>query len=91
MALTKITANVIEAGAISTASLADTSITADIDDWIENAALNRARLAKEQIIADLIRHCNENDIALAVGEAAQVTQAFELGVAEVYTDVPFPS
>src|SRR6056300_452734 len=29
MALTKITANVIEAGAISTASLADTSITAD--------------------------------------------------------------
>src|SRR6056300_1300043 len=29
MALTKITANVIEAGAISTASIADTSITAD--------------------------------------------------------------
>lgn len=81
---TTITLNDTEEKAMST-------ITADIDDWIENAALNRARLAKEQIIADLIIHCNQNDIALAVGEAAQVTQAFELGVAEVYTDVPFPS
>lgn len=81
---TTITLNDTEEKAMST-------ITADIDDWIENAALNRARLAKEEIIADLIRHCNQNDIALAVGEAAQVTQAFELGVAEVYTDVPFPS
>ena len=67
------------------------TITADIDDWVQNAALNRARIAKEEIIADLIRHCNANDIALAVGEAAQVTQAFDLGVAEVYADVPFPS
>lgn len=67
-----------------------TTITNDIDDWINNAAKNRARIAKEEIISDLIKHCNENDIALAVGEAAQVTQAFDLGVAEVYADVPFP-
>jgi len=81
----------------TTVTLTDTeekamsTITANIDDWITNAALNRARIAKEEIIADLIRHCNENDIALAVGEAAQVDQAFDLGVAELYTDVPFPS
>ena len=81
---TTITLNDTEEKAMST-------ITADIDDWIENAALNRARIAKEEIIADLITHCNANGIALAVGEAAQVTQAFELGVAEVYTDVPFSS
>jgi hypothetical protein len=81
----------------TTVTLTDTeekamsTITANIDDWITNAALNRARIAKEEIIADLIKHCNANDIALAVGEAAQVTQAFDLGVAELYTDVPFPS
>ena len=81
----------------TTVTLTDTeekamsTITADIDDWVQNAALNRARIAKEEIIADLIRHCNANDIALAVGEAAQVDQAFDLGVAELYTDVPFPS
>jgi len=27
-----------------------------------------------------MEHCNENDIALAVGKAAQINQAFELGV-----------
>jgi hypothetical protein len=81
----------------TTVTLTDTeekamsTITADIDDWVQNAALNRARIAKEEIIADLIRHCNANNIALAVGEAAQVDQAFDLGVAELYTDVPFPS
>ena len=81
----------------TTVTLTDTeekamsTITANIDDWITNAALNRARIAKEEIISDLIKHCNANNIALAVGEAAQVDQAFDLGVAELYTDVPFPS
>ena len=80
----------------TTVTLSDTeekamlTITADIDDWVQNAALNRARIAKEEIISDLIRHCNANDIALAVGEAAQVDQAFDLGVAEAFGDVPFP-
>jgi hypothetical protein len=62
------------------------TVTANIDDWIQNAALNRARIAKEEIIANLIAHCNANGIALAVGEDAQVTQAFDLGVAEVFGD-----
>ena len=55
-------------------------ITADIDDWITNAVNNRARLAKEEIISLNTAHCNANDIAIAVGGDAQVTQAYDLGV-----------
>ena len=60
-------------------------ITADIDDWITNAATNRARLAKEEILDKLYTHCNANSIALAVGEDAQVTQAYDLNVVEKLT------
>ena len=55
-------------------------ITADIDDWITNAVNNRVRLAKEEIISLNTTHCNANDIAIAVGADAQVTQAYDLGV-----------
>ena len=54
--------------------------TTDVDDWISNAAHNRARIAKEEIIAKNIAHCNANSIAIAVGEDAQVQQAYDLGV-----------
>lgn len=54
------------------------TITPDVDDWITNVATNRARIAKEEIIAMLITHCNENNIAIATGEAAQVDQAYTL-------------
>lgn len=53
---------------------------ADVKDWIDNAAKNRARIAKDEIIALNAAHCNANAIAIAVGEDAQVTQAFTLGV-----------
>ena len=42
----------------TTVTLTDTeekamsTITADIDDWVQNAALNRARIAKEEIISE---------------------------------------
>ncbi len=52
----------------------------DVKDWIDNAAKERARVAKEEIIAINTKHCNANSIAIAVGEDAQVTQAFTLGV-----------
>ena len=54
-------------------------ITADIDDWIKNAVNNRARLSKEEIISLNTAHCNANDIAIAVGGDAQITQAYDLG------------
>ena len=55
-------------------------VAVGVKDWIDNAAKNRARIAKEQIIALNTAHCNANSIAIAVGEDAQVTQAFTLGV-----------
>ena len=61
-------------------------IAADVDDWITNAATNRARVAIDEIVAKLVEHCNANDIALAVGRDAQVTQAYDLGVVSAATD-----
>tara|TARA_B100000470_G_C19410563_1_gene224053 strand:- start:78 stop:311 length:234 start_codon:yes stop_codon:yes gene_type:complete len=60
-------------------------IAVDVDAWITNAATNRARIAKEEIIDKLVTHCNANSIALAVGEDAQVTQAYDLNVVEKLT------
>tara|TARA_Y100000310_G_scaffold316169_1_gene367583 strand:+ start:566 stop:799 length:234 start_codon:yes stop_codon:yes gene_type:complete len=60
-------------------------IAVDVDDWITNAATNRARIAKEEIIDKLVTHCNANSIALAVGEDAQVTQAYDLNIVEKLT------
>ena len=60
-------------------------IAVDVDAWITNAATNRARKAKEEIIDKLVAHCNANSIALAIGEDAQVTQAYDLNVVEKLT------
>ena len=71
-----------------TVSLSDTQIKslayvgADPQEWMENAITNRARKATDEIVALLVKHCNANDIALAVGTDAQVTQAFDLGVVQ---------
>ncbi len=55
-------------------------VMVDIDSWTDNAVTNRARIAKDEIISLLIAHCNANSIAIATGEDAQVTQAYDLGV-----------
>jgi len=62
-------------------------LTADVDEWITNAATNRARIAKEEILALNTAHCNANSIAIAVGEDAQVTQAYTLGVVKTAAQV----
>lgn len=51
-------------------------------EWADNAVTNRANVASDEIIALLVTHCNENEIALAVGKSAQINQAFDLGVVE---------
>ena len=58
------------------------TVMVDIDDWITNAATNRARIAKEDILAINMAHCNANNIALATGEDAQVQQAYDLKLVE---------
>lgn len=69
-----------------TITLTDTQVKAleyvakDPKEWIQNAATARAQIATAEIITKLTAHCNENSIALAIGEAAQVTQAYDLGV-----------
>ena len=55
-------------------------VAADVQDWADNALTNRARIAKDEIIALLVAHCNANDVAIATGEDAQITQAYELEV-----------
>ena len=55
-------------------------------DWIDNAVKERARIAKEEIISLNTAHCNKNSIAIAVGEDAQVTQAYTLGVVKSAAD-----
>ena len=74
-----------------TITLTDTEIKSlktvmvDIDEWVTNAATNRARIAKKDIIAKLVEHCNANDITIATGEDAQVTQAYTLNIVEEVT------
>jgi len=58
-----------------------------IQDWAENLIHNRARVAQEEIIAKLIAHCNSNNIALAVGVDAQITQAYTLGVVDTAQNI----
>ena len=57
-------------------------ICADKSVWIQNAAIVRAYKESKEIRRILMDHCNANDIAMAVGEEAQVSQAFELGIVE---------
>ena len=56
-------------------------------DWADNALTNRARIAIEEIIAALVAHCNANNITIATGEAAQVAQAYTLGVVDTAANV----
>lgn len=59
-------------------------VTDDPKNWITNAAEARAQRAVAEILPLLTAHCNEKGIQLAVGEAAQVTQAYDLGVIKKY-------
>ena len=58
-----------------------------VQDWCDNAIHNRARISQEEIIAKLVAHCNANEIALATGADAQVTQAYSLGVVDTAKNV----
>ena len=58
-----------------------------VQDWADNALKNRARIAKDEIISLLVTHCNANGVALAVGEDAQVAQAYDLGIVKTAAQV----
>jgi len=78
-----------------TITLTDTQVKSaetemmDIQEWLENAIFVRADIAQKNIIEKLVTHCNENEIALAVGVDAQVQQAYDLGLVIRAADVVF--
>ena len=62
-------------------------VSYSVQDWCDNAIHERARIAQEEIIAALTAHCNANDVAIATGVDAQVTQAYSLGVVETAKNI----
>lgn len=57
------------------------------EDWVENAVSARVQVAKDKILAILQQHCNENEIAMAVGVDAQIQQAYDLGIVKTAAQV----
>lgn len=76
-----------------TTTLTDTQVKGleyaakDPKEWIANAAQARASIAIAEIIEKNTAHCNTNSIAIAVGEDAQVTQAFTVGAVKTAAQV----
>ena len=52
----------------------------DINEWIVNAAKHRASVAANEIIEINTEYCNKNEIAIDVGQLAQIEQAYGLGI-----------
>lgn len=61
-------------------------VAVSVQDWADNALHERARVAKNEIIDLLVKHCNANGVQIATGEDAQVTQAYTLGVVVAAAD-----
>ena len=61
------------------------TVMVGIGTWTDNFVKNRARIAQDEILSDLLMQCNANGIALATGVDAQVTQAYAIGVAHTAT------
>ena len=55
--------------------------------WVDNALKNRARIATDEIVALVVKHCNDNSIQLATGVDAQVSQGFSLGIIKTAKEV----
>lgn len=56
-------------------------VAADPQEWIDNAAHNRARIAIDEICAIYTQHkLNNNEPITAVGKDAMVMAAFEEGI-----------
>jgi hypothetical protein len=70
---------------VSDTDLIVLNYASDPEQWLNNVVSGVVHKYKQEIISNLITHCNENSIALAVGEEAQIIQAQSLGLKqEVY-------
>lgn len=54
---------------------------AGIGTWAENFTSVRSKKEEDTIISALVKHCNDNGIAIGVGITAQVEQAYNIGIA----------
>lgn len=48
--------------------------------WLENWSKTQAEKVGSRIKTKLMDYCNNNEVAMAVGESAQIQQAYDLGV-----------
>lgn len=62
-------------------------VCADIQKWAELTVKDRARIAKDEIIALNTTHCNANEIQIKTGIDKQVEQAFELKVVKTAKEI----
>jgi len=65
-----------------TEKLAMDSVCLDVQEYLQNWLDYRSRLATDTIVASLVDHCNNNDIAIQVGVDNQIRQAYDLGIAK---------
>lgn len=76
-----------------TVTLTDTQVKCleyiaySVQDWCDNSIHSRAKIAQEEIIAKLVSHCNENNIDIATGIDAQITQAYSLNVVDTAKNI----
>lgn len=54
----------------------------DPEDWVENAVTTRCQVGGDKIISLLVAHCNANNVQIATGRDAQITQAYTLEVVQ---------
>jgi len=59
--------------------------------YINTVIESQIVFAQQAIQNDLLKYCNDNDVAMAVGVDAQVQQAFAVGIAHTLTSEPLMS
>tara|TARA_B000000609_G_scaffold148302_1_gene131889 strand:- start:205 stop:462 length:258 start_codon:yes stop_codon:yes gene_type:complete len=56
--------------------------------YINTVIESQIVFAQKEIQSNLIKYCNENGVAMAVGVDAQIQQAFDVGIAHTLTSNP---
>ena len=56
--------------------------------YINTVIESQIVFAQQEIQSSLLKYCNENGVAMAVGVDAQVQQAFDVGIAHTLTPNP---
>tara|TARA_R100000353_G_scaffold23721_1_gene20590 strand:- start:158 stop:415 length:258 start_codon:yes stop_codon:yes gene_type:complete len=56
--------------------------------YINTVIESQIVFAQKEIQSNLLKYCNENGVAMAVGVDAQIQQAFDVGIAHTLTSNP---